>query len=156
MYKKPKLIYSKETAMARICCALALSLVLLGNVTAQTTKKTTSKPVVIKKAARVVTMSDLASKHVCVDPTKHTVPVDGVIVKRNFDDNEMTLIGVVVREKDDQRYFVNIDSEYVAGKGRWVPSELSSILTKGRRVKIWVYGCGAAGMMFWARTVKAY
>jgi len=101
-------------------------------------------------------MSDLASRDVCVDPVKQAVPIDGVIMKRNFDENEMTLIGVVVREKDDQRYFVNIDSEYVAGRGRWVPSELSSILSKGRRVKIWVYGCGAAGMMFWARTVKAY
>ena len=138
--------------MKLFCVAIiALSLFAL-TVTGQTNKKSPSP----KKQTRIVTMSDLASSDVCVDPTKHKIPVDGVIVSRKFDSDEMTLISVVVREKDDQRYFVNIDSEYVAGKGHFVSSELSSILTKGRSVKIWVYGCGAAGMMFWARIVKAY
>jgi hypothetical protein len=135
---------------------IALILIFAVNLVAQTSKKSVSKRGGAKKAIRVVEMSDLASQDVCVDPTKHSVPVDGVIVKRNFDADEITLIGVTVREANDERYFVNIDNEYVASKGRFVSSELSSILTKGRRVKIWVYGCGASGMMFWARTVKAY
>lgn len=142
--------------MTRILFLIILTLLSALAGTAQTNRKSTGKYSVKPKVSMVVTMSDLASTDVCVGPTKHSIPVDGVIVKREFDPNEITLIGVVVREKDDQRHFVNIDSEYVAGKGRFVPSELSSILTTGRRVKIWVYGCGAAGMMFWARIVKAY
>ena len=117
-----------------ICSALILSLFLAHQIPAQTSGK---KSVTAKKPVAVVTMTDLASKDVCTDPETHKIPVDGVVVKRNFADDEMTLIGVVIREKDDRRYFVNIDSDYVAGKGHYVPFELSSILTKGRRVKIW-------------------
>ena len=135
---------------------IVLILLFALNVAAQTSRKSVGKRGGVKKAIRVVEMSDLASPDVCVDPTKHSAPVEGVIVKRDFDADEITLTGVTVREANDERYFVNIDNEYVASKGRFVPRELSSILTKGRRVKIWVYGCGASGMMFWARIVKAY
>lgn len=95
--------------------------------------------------APVVELTDLASPDVCVDPQKHSAPVDGVIVKRTFVDDEITLIGVTVREANDERYHVNIDSEYLANKGRFVPREVSSIFTKGRRVKIGYTDAGLQG-----------
>ncbi|MDQ3801377.1 MAG: hypothetical protein M3384_18295 [Acidobacteriota bacterium] len=140
----------------KIYFTIAVILLFALTVIAQTGKKSGGKRVSAKKVVPVAEMTDLASPDVCVDPTKHSAPVDGVIVKREFDADEIMLTGVTVREANDERYFVNIDTEYVASKGRFVPRELSSILTKGRRVKIWVYGCGASGMMFWARAVKAY
>ena len=118
----------------KIYFMIAVILLFAITVAAQTNKKSVGKRNAKKVA--VAEMSDLANPDVCVDPTKHSVPVDGVIVKREFDADEITLIGVTVREANDERYFVNIDSEYLAGKGRFVPRELSSILTKGRRVKI--------------------
>ncbi len=140
----------------KICLGIVFILLITVNAAAQTGKQSGGKRGGAKKAAPVVELMDLASPNVCVDPQKHSAPVDGVIVKRTFANDEITLIGVTVREANDERYYVNIDSEYLANKGRFVPREVSSVLTKGRRVKIWVYGCGASGMMFHARTIRAY
>lgn len=108
---------------------------------AQTKKgTTTAKP----KAS----MSDLYNK----DDGGACYPVkppslSGTILKRQYDEDEMTLIGFVIKDRGDDRTFVNIDHEYVGGKGRFVPEELLQIVKPGKRVKIWAYGSGASGRL---------
>jgi hypothetical protein len=80
----------------------------------------------------------------------------GTIVKRNFDEDEITLSGFVLRESDDNRIYVNVDHEYLSNKGRFELSNLASTLTLNRRVKISVYGCGTAGALFWLYSLQAY
>ncbi len=104
----------------------------------------------------MVEMSDLTSDEICFEPDKSSQPYVGTIVKRRFDDDEITLAGIILREANDERYFINIDTEYVSNKGRFIPRELSSILTLNRKVKIWVYGCGASGSMLFISKVQAF
>lgn len=101
-----------------------------------------------------MTMSDLYDKHdsgACMALGK---PFSGTVIKRNYADDEITLIGFVLREAGDTRTFLNIDHERVAGKGHFVPDQLLEILKVGVRVKVWVYGCGASGRLMYLDKVQ--
>lgn len=65
----------------------------------------------------------------------------GTVIKRDFDENEVMLSGFVIRQATDVRLFVNIDAERVADLDGLLPSKLSLILGKGKKVKIWAIMC---------------
>jgi hypothetical protein len=66
---------------------------------------------------------------------------EGALVKREFGDDQLRLSGIVISDENDKRIFINFDEEHVAGLRRSVPEELSSALTVGKQVKVWVYRC---------------
>jgi len=80
--------------------------------------------------------------------------LSGTVVKRQYDEDEITLIGFVLKEPGDDRTFVNVDHEYVGKKGRFVPEELLQFVKPGNRVKIWVYGCGASGRLLMLEKIQ--
>jgi hypothetical protein len=134
--------------MTNIYFALALALLLGMGGTAQNSKKSTVKRDGVKKASQKVELSNLYNTDDPAQCRELPQSIIGTIVSRKFDDDELTLIGFTIREKNNERTFVNIDAEYVAGKGRFIPGQLSSILGKGKRIKVRVYGCGASGTLF--------
>jgi hypothetical protein len=128
--------------MAKIYFTIALLLLLGLNGTAQTKRKSVAKKPVEPDTILAVVLSDLAPNTVCGEPEwAEKESYIGTIIKREFDDSELHLSGFVIRDAKDQRTFINIDTEHVAGLARSAPEELSSFLTKGKRVKVWVYRC---------------
>jgi hypothetical protein len=141
--------------MTKIYFAFALALLFGVCVTAQNSKKSTARRNSVKKAAQNVELSNLYNSDDPSQCRELPQPIIGTIVSRKFDDDELTLVGFTIREKNDERTFVNIDAEYVASKGRFIPVQLSSILGKGKRIKFRVYGCGASGALFMLDRVTA-
>lgn len=128
--------------MAKICLIVVLFLLFSFSVEAQTNRKPTAqKPVEIDTILNVILLN-LAPDTVCGKPEWAEKEVHiGTILKRQFDDTELRLSGFVIRDAKDQRTFINIDTHYVAGLARSAPEELSSFLTKDKRIKVWVYRC---------------
>jgi hypothetical protein len=81
---------------------------------------------------------------------------EGTIVKRNFADNEITLLSIVLSDSNDERSYINIDDEQIKLMGLADHASFSSFLGKGKRVKVWVYRCGAAGRIIYADTIKLF
>jgi hypothetical protein len=77
-------------------------------------------------------------------------PYVGILVQRKFDDDEITLIGFVLRDSKDQRTYINLDAQQVDRMPVVDRSHLSSFLAKGKRLKVWAYACGAAGRVLYA------
>ena len=128
--------------MAKIHLTVALLLVLGVWVTAHTKRKSAVKKAVEPDTILAVVLSDLASDTVCGAPDlAEKESYIGTIIKREFDDSELHLSGFVIKDAKDQRTFINIDTEHVAGLASSAPEELSSFLTKDKRVKVWVYRC---------------
>lgn len=85
---------------------------------------------------------------------KHEEPFQGTIVKREFAEDELTIIGLVLMDENDNRTYINIDSEQVKKLSRAAYSNLSSFLGKGKQMEIWVYGCGASESVLIADKMK--
>ncbi len=128
---------------------IIISIFVSGSVESQV--KTNPPKRTVQMKVRMIDLYDKSSDAYCLELPK---PIVGTVLNRKFDEDELTLVGFVIREKTDERSFVNIDTDYVAGKGRFVPSELSSVLMKGKRISIGVYGCGAAGALFYLDSLK--
>jgi len=99
-------------------------------------------------------LSENSSKG-CLPPIDDK-PINGVVKKRKFLEDETTLSSVVVEEVDGQRYTINVDYEYLASVSRWGATEVSQALTLNRKVSIRSVGCGAAGQWIIAREIQAY
>lgn len=82
-------------------------------------------------------------------------PFIGTLVQRKFDDDEITLIGFVVRDAKDQRTYINLDDEQIDRMLMVDRDYLSSFLAKGKRLKVWAYACGAAGRVLYADRIVA-
>lgn len=87
-------------------------------------------------------LSNLADTSVCGDP-KNTEKetYDGMVIKRQFNANEVQLSGFVLRDAKDRRTFINLESEHIASVAASASSDLSNFLIKGRRIKVFVYKC---------------
>jgi hypothetical protein len=79
---------------------------------------------------------------------------EGTIVKREFSDNEIAIIGIVIRDENDERTYINIDDEQRERMDMPTLRNLSSFLGKDKHVKVWVYRCGAAGGVMVADKIK--
>ncbi len=128
--------------MAKICFTIVLVLLFGLSVVAQTKRKPAAKKAVEPDTILAVVLSDLAPDTVCGEPEwAEKESYIGTVIKRQFDDSELHLSGFIIRDAKDQRTFINIDTDHVSGLARSAPEELSSFLTKGKRVKVWVYRC---------------
>jgi hypothetical protein len=108
------------------------------------TKKTRPKiPAHKQNTILASVLSNLADTSVCGD-TKNTEKETyaGMVIKRQFDANEVQLSGFVLRDAKDRRTFINLDAKYISERAESASSDLSDFLTKGRRVKVWAYRCG--------------
>lgn len=142
--------------MIKIYFIFTLVLVFAASAIAQTSKTTTKRSK--QQKTEMIEMSDLSSDDVCgVDqPYKPLKPYVGKIIKRKFKDDQITLEGIILREDNDERHFINIDTEHLSGKLPYFSRELSSILTLNRRVKIWVNMCGEQMTFLFIRKVQAF
>lgn len=82
-------------------------------------------------------------------------PVVGTIVKREFADDEMTIVGIVVRDSSDERSYFNIESDRITRMSMVSQGHYGSLVARGRQVMVWAYACGAAGRVWVADRIKA-
>jgi hypothetical protein len=87
----------------------------------------------------------------------HISRTDGVIVKREFKDDALTLSGIVLETSDGARSFVNVDIEPdklgMAAKGNLMHG-LQLLTAVGRKASVTAYACGAAGRAFFLDAIK--
>ncbi|MBX3265450.1 MAG: hypothetical protein KF831_01970 [Acidobacteria bacterium] len=129
---------------------LMLSIVFTTNVIAQDESK---PPTAIFGRSGLVELSNMAGD--LSDCAKAPRPYTGTIVQRKFDDDEITLIGIIIRDSKDERTFLNLDSDQISRLDRAARSNLSSFLGKGKRIRAWAYMCGVSGGVQFASRVKA-
>jgi hypothetical protein len=106
-----------------------------------------------QQGARVVSISRLTNGENC-----HPDTVEGRVVKRTFNRNEMMLENVVIETKDGSRELINIDEEEI---GKALPSAqgvivqgLQSLLKEGNRVVVRAFYCGASGRVAFLDSVR--
>jgi len=89
------------------------------------------------------TITNLAPVNVCGGVKYDSAEIySGVSMKRDYSkEDETTLVGFVLKNKDDDRTYFNIDSDYVSNKGHYSLSELSQTVRKGSRLKVFAYRC---------------
>ncbi len=108
------------------------------------------------QARRVIEMSNMLGEVdgvECLRSRSYT----GTIVRRTFDEEETMITGITLRDARDNRIHLNINESHIWGLGRTAPSILSSLLARGRRVRIWTYECsgGGSGVFIYADRVRA-
>ena len=79
---------------------------------------------------------------------------EGIIKKRKFLSDEITIKGFVLMYPDDERIYINIDTEFLKKKDMWERSWYPALMKKGNKVKVWVYGRGAKCNVLWADKIK--
>ena len=65
----------------------------------------------------------------------------GTIVKREFDESQLKLKGFVIRDKSDNRSYINLDTAFIASLAASASSELADFLVVGRPIQVWAYRC---------------
>ena len=82
-------------------------------------------------------------------------PINGKIVKRNFADNGLKLIGIVIETRSGERLFINILAfEYLEedmvdlADRSWIVQGLQTLLRQEINISGQVQTCGAAGRVF--------
>ena len=78
----------------------------------------------------------------------------GIIKKRKFLSDEITIIGFVLMRPNDERVFINIDSDFIKKKSMVDRDNYVALMRKGNKVKVWAYICGAAGRVIYADNIK--
>ena len=115
-----------------------------------------ANPIVKKKSSRVIEISNMLGYAGGMKCLKENKPIIGTIVKRWFEDDEVTLAGIIVRNAKDKRKSVNIDSDHMFLLGRTTPEILSDFLEKDKKVQIWYFDCsgGGSGVFSYANKIK--
>jgi len=112
---------------------LTLGLAVSGQTLAETVELTDSKPCGAPEFAKSVTLT-------------------GVVKKRWFHENETTVNGIVLATKDDTRYYINVDAEFIGDHYSGNTNDsISEIFKVGSRVKLTTDLCGK---IYVARRVK--
>ncbi len=106
--------------------------------------------------SHVVEITNMLGK---VDGMKcHKTPdlIVGRIVKRDFDEDEMTLVSFVLADARDKRFAINLNEDQVGGLGHFRNTYISEILSKGNRVQVTMFTCsgGGSGTFGYADRVK--
>lgn len=99
-----------------------------------------------QKTTRMSESVDLTDGKPCGAPANkfiQTETIVGKVVKRDFAENETVLKGVVLADKKDQSYYVNIDSAFISDhqSGNFV-DDLSDVLTIGNWIRVKADVCG--------------
>lgn len=138
--------------MQKINLILAFIFISMSVALAQSSKRSSAKYGGTKSNPRLIELSNLAGdSEGCVKRG----PYVGKLVQRKFDDDEITLIGFVLRDSKDERTYINLDDEQIDRMLMVDRSYLSKFLAKGKQVKVWVYVCGAAGRVLYADRIVA-
>ncbi len=97
---------------------------------------------------------DLTDGHLCGVDRKFvtSATLTGTVVKRQFASDELHLNGIVIRDRKDERQFVNIDDEYLADQTGMLTGNLSTVLLVGKHVRVSADVCGRIYVM---RRVKS-
>ena len=141
-----------EIRMNKFGSILGLIFLLTFAALAQSPQRPSAKYGGTNSNPRLIELSNLAGdSEGCVKRG----PYVGKLVQRKFDDDEITLIGFVLRDSKDQRTYINLDDEQIDRMLMVDRGYLSTFLVKGKRVKVWVYACGAAGRVLYADRIVA-
>ena len=102
---------------------------------------------------QVLEISSLAS-----DPGSPCAPTEdsGLVVKRDFEDDAVTLKGIVVEHKDGTRTFINVETPTglnMAEQGL-VLDGLQRLSKIGRQVELGLFACGAAGRFLYLDRIR--
>ncbi len=138
--------------MGRIVLILALIFVLAFMALAQSSTRPVAKYGGTARNPRLIELSNMAGDS---DGCLKRGPFIGTLVQRKFDDDEITLIGFVLRDSKDLRTYINLDDEQINRMLMVDRGYVSPFLAKGKRLKVWVYACGAAGRVLYADRIVA-
>jgi hypothetical protein len=92
---------------------------------------------------RVVSLTNLYT-----DPSCDTRQSRGKVVKRQFEDDAVTLEGVVLEHPDGSRDFIGISADFQGtnlNSSGWIIRGLQTLLAEGHVVDVSLKFCGAAG-----------
>lgn len=80
----------------------------------------------------------------------------GTIVKRDYEEDEMTISSFILKRAGDKRIAININQDQIGLLGHYSVSNLASLLTQGKKVKVWSYECtgGGSGVFAYADRVQ--
>lgn len=83
-------------------------------------------------------------------------PITGTIVKRDFEDDEVTIASFILSDAKDRRIPININDAQVGLLGRETSGIVSSLLSKGNKIQVWTYQCsgGGSGIFTYAERIK--
>ena len=139
--------------MGRIVLILALIFVLAIVALAQSSTRPAAKYGGTARNPRLIELSNLAGDS---EGCLKRGPYIGTLVQRKFDEDEITLIGFVLRDSKDQRTYINLDDEQIDRMLIVDRGYVSRFLAKGTRIKVWAFACGAAGRVLYADRILAF
>ncbi|CAN5835313.1 hypothetical protein BH20ACI4_BH20ACI4_27110 [soil metagenome] len=100
------------------------------------------------KNRRVIEMSNMLGEVEYMECKRVTRPVTGTIVKRNFEDDEITIASFILSDARDKRIPINVNDAQVGLLGRETSSIVSSLLSKENKIQVWTYQCSGGGSGF--------
>lgn len=108
------------------------------------------------KDRRVVDVSNMLGEVEYMKCKRVARPVIGKIVKRDFEDDEVTITGFIVADVRDKRIPINVNNVQVGLLGRYTNAIIPELLSKGNRVQVWMHQCsgGGSGIFNYAERVK--
>jgi len=108
------------------------------------------------KYRRVAEMSNLLGVVEYMKCRRVSTPVVGRIVKRDFEEDEVTISRFVLADGRDERVPININDAQVGILGHRRNEIVSSLLSKGSKVQVWTARCsgGGSGIFTYAARIK--
>jgi hypothetical protein len=87
----------------------------------------------------VVLLSNLYNDSTCT-----VREVRGVVIKRQFEDDRVSVAGLILERRDGSRDFINVDVDHTGltlNASGWIIRGLETLLTQGRVVDVSVKSC---------------
>jgi hypothetical protein len=87
---------------------------------------------------------------------KKTRLVIGKVVKRDFDEDEVTITSFILADARDKRIAINFNQDQVGLLGHGQNVIISELLSKGNRVQVQTFTCsgGGSGLFIYAANIK--
>lgn len=100
---------------------------------------------------RLVSISNLFG-NIPIGCSKQDRPLVGEVIKRQFDSDEMTIVGFVLRTNNDERFFINVDTDSLDELNRSMPNAgrtwIGELLKQGNKVRVTTIVCGSGSLEF--------
>lgn len=105
---------------------------------------------------RVVEISNMLGQVQYMECKRVVTPVIGKIVKRDFEEDEVTIASFIVADARDKRIPINLNDAQVGLLGHYTNTVISELLARGNRVQVWMHQCsgGGSGIFDYAERVK--
>jgi len=105
---------------------------------------------------QVVEMSNMLGDIEYMECKRTAKLVTGKIVKRDYEEDEITIASFIVADARDKRHPINVNEAKVGLLGHYRNDIVSSLLAKGNRVQVWTHQCtgGGSGIFIYADRVK--